>query len=490
MTIKNQAQLITYPDSLGGDLKALDQLFSKYFATLFKGGIHLLPPYRSSADRGFAPLTYFELESAFGTWEDIRQISKQTDLMLDLMVNHISRQSTYFKDFLKHGRQSQFADLFITLDKIWPGGNPPPEDVARIFLRKPGNPFSEIVVTETGQRERIWTSFGTKDSSEQIDLDMQSAACRTLFKDVLVHMSRYGVKMVRLDAIGYVIKKAGTSCFFVEPEIYDFMAWIKAEADAVGMELIPEVHGTYSLQLKLAEHGYWVYDFVLPLLILHALSTHSGAKLRDHLEVCPHRQFTLLDCHDGIPVQPDLDGILGIDEAQNIVQSCLERGANLNRILSEEHKRRAGFDAHQINSTYYSALDEDDDAYIAARAIQLFAPGIPQVYYVGMLAGRNDQAEVVRTGEGRAINRRNYTVDEVEQELQRPVVSRLMRLIQFRNEYDAFDGIFQVLASKDYLLKMSWQKGAMECFLTVDLEKNRAAIQYKNNNGELLEFVP
>jgi sucrose phosphorylase len=296
--------------------------------------------------------------------------------------------------------------------------------------------------------------------------------------------------MVRLDAVGYVIKKAGTSCFFVEPEIYDFMAWIKAEADAVGMELLPEVHGTYSLQLKLAEHGYWVYDFVLPMLILHALITHSGAKLLDHLGVCPHRQFTMLDCHDGIPVQPDLDGILGLAEAQSTVQSCLERGANLNRILSDKHKRRAGFDAHQVNCTYYSALGEDDDAYIAARAIQMFAPGIPQVYYVGMLAGRNDQAEVVRTGEGRAINRRNYTVAEVEQELQRPVVKRLMRLIEFRNGYEAFNGVFQVVASKDHLLQLSWQKDARECFLTVDLDKSRAAIEYKNSNGDLVQYVP
>lgn len=490
MTIKNQVQLVTYPDSLGGDLKALGGLFSRHFAALFKGGIHLLPPYPSSADRGFAPLTYFELDPTFGSWEDIRKIGQQTDVMLDLMVNHISRQSLYFADFLKRGRRSEFADLFITLDKVWPGGNPPPEDVARIFLRKPGNPFSEIVVAETGQRERIWTSFGTKDSSEQIDLDVHSAATRTFFRDVLVHMSRYRVNMVRLDAVAYVTKKAGTSCFFVEPDIYDFMASIRAQADQLGLELIPEVHADYSLQLKLAEHGYWVYDFVLPLLILHALIMHSGAKLADHLRVCPHRQFTMLDCHDGIPVQPDLDGILEIDEAQKIVERCLERGANLNRILSDGHLRRPGFDAHQINCTYYSALNEDDDAYIAARAIQLFAPGIPQVYYVGLLAGRNDQAEVVRTGEGRAINRRNYTVDEVEQELQRPVVDRLIRLIRFRNEYGAFDGTFQVLASKGDLLELSWQKGARECFLTVDLEKNRATIRYKNDNGDLLHFVP
>jgi sucrose phosphorylase len=490
MTIKNQVQLITYADSLGGDLKALNQLFSKYFAGLFKGGLHILPPFPSSADRGFAPLTYFEIEPAFGTWQDIRNIGEQTEVMVDLMVNHISRQSHYFQDFVKQGRKSKYADLFITLDKIWPGGNPSSEDVAKIFLRKPENPFSEIVVTETGKTEKVWTSFGTKDWSEQVDLDINSPTTQKFFKDVLAHMSQNGVKMVRLDAIGYIIKKPGTSCFFVEPEIYDFMTWIKTEADALGVGLLPEVHAHYSIQFKLAQHGYWVYDFILPMLILHTLINRSSTKLRDYLKICPHNQITMLDCHDGIPVQPDLDDILEIDEAQHIVQICLERGANLNRILSPEHKSRTDFDTHQINCTYYSALDENDDAYIAARAIQFFSPGVPQVYYVGLLAGSNDLAEVKRVGEGRAINRHNYTVEEVNQELQRPVVKRLMELIQFRNEYDAFNGIFQVCESKDGLLQLSWQKGTKQCILTVDLNKNRATIQYQGDNGDLVEYIP
>ena len=490
MTIKNQVQLITYADSLGGNLKTFNQLFSKHFAAAFKGGIHILPPFPSSADRGFAPLTYFEIDPALGTWQDIRDLSEKMDVVLDLMVNHISRQSPYFQDFLKRGRESQYADLFITLDKIWPDGNPPRADIAKIFLRKPENPFSEIVVAETGKREKVWTSFGTKDWSEQVDLDVHSVTTRTLLRDVLTHMSQDGVKIVRLDAIGYVIKRAGTSCFFVEPDIYDFMAWIQAEAELLGMELLPELHAHYSIQYRLAEHGYWVYDFVLPVLILHALTTHSSTKLRDHLRDCPRRQFTMLDCHDGLPVQPDLDDILEIDEAQRIVRICLERGANLNRILSSEHKRRADFDAHQINCTYYSALDENDDAYIAARAIQFFSPGVPQVYYVGLLAGRNDQAEVARTGEGRAINRHNFTVREVEQELERPVVKRLMELIKFRNEYEAFNGELQALESEDCVLQLTWHKDEMHCSLTVDLDKSKAVIHYRDENGGIAEYIP
>src|ERR1035437_6125895 len=133
MAIKNKVQLITYPDSLGGNLKTLNEVLIKYFSDIFEGGIHILPPFPSSGDRGFAPLTYLEIEPSFGSWDDIRAIGENFDILFDLMVNHISKQSTYFQDFLKNGRDSEFADLFITLDKIWPDGRPVQKDVDKIF---------------------------------------------------------------------------------------------------------------------------------------------------------------------------------------------------------------------------------------------------------------------------------------------------------------------------------------------------------------------
>lgn len=487
--MKNQVQLITYPDSLGGDLETLRAVLLQHFAKTFPSGVHILPPFPSSADRGFAPTNYFEIDSAFGTWEDVRYLGEHFDILLDLMVNHISRQSLYFQDFIKQGRRSPYADLFITLDRVWPDGNPPQTDVAKIFLRKPDHPFSDIVVEETKQIERVWTSFGSRDWSEQIDLDVNSATTRQFFVDVLAHMSRHGVTIVRLDAVGYVTKKPGTSCFFVEPEIYDFMEWMTDAARAVGIELLPEIHAHYALQFKLASHGYWVYDFVLPGLILHTLLNRSSRQLREYLNVCPRRQFTMLDCHDGIPIQPDLDDILEIDQSQDMVHACLQHGANLNRILSEDHKRRADFDAHQINCTYYDALARHDDAYLTARALQFFAPGVPQVYYVGLLAGENDQAEVERTGEGRAINRHNYTVDEIERAIQKPVVQRLLKLIQFRNEYGAFAGDFTVLESDDRHVRLAWHKADQQCVLNADLESGQSVIEYQAD-GTIKTYRP
>jgi sucrose phosphorylase len=164
MTVKNKVQLITYPDSLGGSLWMLDEALERYFPGLFLGGIHILPPFPSSGDRGFAPLTYLEIDPAFGSWDAIRRLGRRYDILLDLMVNHISSKSPYFVDFLEHGRASQWADLFITLDKYWPDGRPAQRDVDKMFLRRP-RPYSTFKVGPDGTDETVWTTFGKTDPS-------------------------------------------------------------------------------------------------------------------------------------------------------------------------------------------------------------------------------------------------------------------------------------------------------------------------------------
>jgi sucrose phosphorylase len=473
---------MTYADSLGGDLAALDGFLRGTLDGLF-AGVHILPPFPSSGDRGFAPVTYDEIDPSFGSWKDIERLAKRHDVLLDLMINHVSRQSAEFIDFLRHGRQSPFADLFITVDKVWPRGDPPTADVARIFLRKPDSPFSTVIIEDTGEQERVWTSFGNKDWSEQIDLDVTSPKTRARITDWLRSFAARGVRIVRLDAVGYVIKKAGTSCFMVEPEIYDFLDWITGVADSLGLVVLPEVHDRYAAHEALAAHGYWTYDFVLPGLLLHALETGSATRLADHLDRSPERQFTMLDCHDGIPVRPDLDGILEPQDMLRLADLVKRQGGNVNRILSEAHTDGA-VDVHQLNCTYYSALDCDDDRYVAARAIQLFARGVPQIYYVGLLAGENDHRAVDESGEGRSINRHDYTVTEVETAVRRPVVQRVLDLVRLRYSEPAFSGRLDVSTVDPATLRMTWHVGDDVCELEVDLRSGGASITTRHGDVE------
>jgi len=487
MAIKNKVQLITYPDSLGGDLKTLNQVLLKYFPGIFEGGIHILPPFPSSGDRGFAPLTYFDIDPKFGTWADIRALGDQYDILVDLMVNHISRQSSYVQDFLKKGRESEFADLFITLDKVWDDGVPVQDDIRKMFRRREV-PYSSFTIEQTKEQECLWTTFGKEEPSEQIDLDVGSLKVKRLFKEIIENFSRQNVKIIRLDAIGYVIKKVGTSCFFVEPEIYEFLDWILELASSYGIELLPEVHSHYTIQRKLAEHGCWIYDFILPYTILDALLTKSGKKLCEYLENRPANQFTMLDCHDGIPVKPDLDDLIDTMEAREIIETCRQRGSNVSLILSDEHKAADGFDVHQIRCSYYSVLNCEDDAYLAARALQFFAPGIPQIYYVGLLAGENDLEGVSRTGEGREINRHNFSMEEIGEAVQKSVVQRLLQLIRFRNSHPAFDGEFKVVNTDPTNIALVWQKDDVFCQLNIDLATNQTIIEYVDSTGELARY--
>jgi sucrose phosphorylase len=486
-TLQPRPQLLTYPDSLGGDLQALSALLDGPLDGLFEG-VHILPPFPSSGDRGFAPLTYQEIDPQFGTWADIERIGQRHGVLLDLMVNHVSRASPQFQDFLRRGRRSAHADLFITLDKVWPDGNPPADDVARIFLRKPNAPFSTVTVEETGDQERIWTSFGTADWSEQIDLDLKSPATRSLVTEWLASFAAHRVRIVRLDAVGYVVKKPGTTCFMVEPEIYEFLDWVTDVAGEVGLVVLPEVHDVHRTHERISAHGYWTYDFVLPGLLLETVRSGSTERLRSHLARSPERQFTMLDCHDGIPVRPDLDGILEPGEMLSLAEHITERGGNVNRILSDAHA--GGVDVHQLNCTYYAALGEDDERYVAARAIQLFTRGVPQVYYVGLLAGGNDHAALELSGEGRAINRRNYSVGEIENELRRPVVRRVIELVRLRMTHPAFDGELCVESEADSSLRLRWEGGDARLALEVDLRGGSATLVDGERREVIADWVP
>ena len=192
----------------------------------------------------------------------------------------------------------------------------------------------------------------------------------------------------------------------VEPEIYEFLGWVTGVAARFGLVVLPEVHDEYATHERLAARGFWTYDFVLPGLLLHAFRRATSTRLAGHLARSPDRQFTTLDSHDGIPVRPDLDGILEPAEMLRPRGLVQRQGGNVNRILSDSARRTASTSTSSTAPTTRRS-DCDDERYLAARAIQLFARGVPQIYYVGLLAGENDRVRRAK-GEGRAINRHDY----------------------------------------------------------------------------------
>lgn len=445
MKLNNQIMLITYADSMGKNLKELHAVLNKHYKDAV-GGVHILPFFPSSADRGFAPMCYDKVDETFGDFSDIEAIGEEYYLMFDFMVNHISASSEYFQDFLQKKDASEYKDYFIRYSEFWEGGEPTQEQIDKIYKRKPRAPYIEAEFAD-GTKEKIWCTF----CEEQIDLDVTKEKTKAFIRDTLKSMCHHGAAVIRLDAFAYAVKKADTSCFFIEPDIWELLYEIESIVKEEQAEILPEIHEHYTIPMKIAEKGFWIYDFALPVLTLHALYNHTGKYLKNWMEQCPMKQFTTLDTHDGIGIV-DVKDLLPDEEIEMVKEQMYSQGANVKKIYSSEAYNN--LDIYQVNTTYYSALGNNDDAYLLARAIQFFAPGIPQVYYVGMLAGSNDIDLMERTRNGRDINRHYYSVEEVEQEQDRPVVQKLKELMVLRNTHPAFslDGSIEIQTEGDKLM--------------------------------------
>ncbi|MGN1404123.1 MAG: sucrose phosphorylase [Ruminococcus sp.] len=445
MKLNNQIMLITYADSMGKNLKELHAVLNKHYKDAV-GGVHILPFFPSSADRGFAPMCYDKVDEAFGDFSDIEAIGEEYYLMFDFMVNHISASSAYFQDFLQKKDASEYKDYFIRYSEFWENGEPTQEQIDKIYKRKPRAPYIEAEFAD-GTKEKVWCTF----CEEQIDLDVTKEKTKAFIRDTLKSMCRHGAAVIRLDAFAYAVKKADTSCFFIEPDIWELLYEIENIVQEEQAEILPEIHEHYTIPMKIADKGFWIYDFALPVLTLHALYNHTGEYLKNWMEQCPMKQFTTLDTHDGIGIV-DVKDLLPDEEIEMVKEQMYSQGANVKKIYSSEAYNN--LDIYQVNTTYYSALGNNDDAYLLARAIQFFAPGIPQVYYVGMLAGSNDVALMERTKNGRDINRHYYSMEEVEQEQERPVVQKLKELMVLRNTHPAFslEGTIAIQTSGDKLV--------------------------------------
>ena len=388
--MKNKVQLITYADRLGdGNLASMTDILRTRFDGVYEG-VHILPFFTpfDGADAGFDPIDHTKVDARLGDWDDIAELAKTHDIMVDAIVNHMSWQSKQFQDVLANGEDSEYYPMFLTMSSVFPDGATE-EELAGIYRPRPGLPFTHY--SFAGKTRLVWVTF----TPQQVDIDTDSAKGWEYLMSIFDQMSKSHVKYIRLDAVGYGAKEAGTSCFMT-PKTFELISRLREEGAKRGLEILIEVHSYYKKQVEIAAKVDRVYDFALPPLLLHSLFTGKVDALAHWTEIRPNNAVTVLDTHDGIGVidigsdqlDRSLKGLVPDADVDNMVETIAKNTHGESKAATGA--AASNLDLYQVNSTYYSALGCNDQHYIAARAVQFFLPGVPQVYYVGALAGEND----------------------------------------------------------------------------------------------------
>ncbi len=319
----------------------------------------------------------------------------------------------------------------------------------------------------------------------QMDLNIKSPKVWEFYEETLKTLASYGAKIVRLDAFAYAPKEPGAKNFLNEPGTWELLERVQELAQQYGLSLLPEIHAAYEEKIyeKIAEKGYMTYDFFLPGLLIDALERADGVTLAawaEELQEKKIRTVNMLGCHDGIPLL-DLKGMIPAERIEALIDTVVSRGG----MVKDLHGQKNVY--YQVNATYYSALGEDDRKLLLARAVQLFMPGKPQIWYLDLFAGKNDREAVRRAGAAghKEINRTNLSCQALEDGLSREVVRKQLDLLRFRKEFPAFgfDAALSV-ENEGSRLRFVWKKDGCTAVLSADLKTAAFAVEGQDERGE------
>ena len=425
--------LITYADTIYEEdekpLKTLHKFLTRYVKDTITG-VHILPFFPSSSDGGFAVINYKEVDPRLGTWEDIRRISKDYHLMVDLVLNHVSSKSKWFQRFLAGDKR--YRDYFIWYDS--------PVEMPEVF-RPRDTPLFTKFDTAMGVKY-VWTTF----SADQIDLNYKNPEVLMRIIDVLLFYLSQGAVIIRLDAIGYIWKEPHTSCVNLAKthQIVKLFRRILQYVAPYAM-LLTEANFPYKENISYFGEGdeaHMVYQFSLPPLVLDAFARKDShyiqelaRKTREDLLF-----FDFLASHDGIGLL-GAKGILTEEQIANLVERTIKHGGFVSYMMVEGKKQ-----PYELNITYFDAINDPNDPddplqverFMASQAVMLLLRGVPGIYIHSLLGSRNYREGVEKTGIKRMINRQKLPLEEVEsslrdnQSLRRRVLESYLRLLDSR----------------------------------------------------------
>jgi len=432
--------LITYADSIrnSGECNPLEAINS-FARKNLKGAIrciHLLPFYPWSSDDGFSVIDYRKVDPVCGDWEDVERLGHGFDLMFDMVLNHCSAKSSWFKDYVAGIEPARH--YFLPMD--------PKGDYSKVV-----RPRTSPLLTKTRTRDgesHVWTTF----SADQVDLNWQNPEVLFEFIDILFLYLSKGMRIARLDAVAFLWKNLGTNCVH-QPETHEIVKLLRDICDIVSPRtvILTETNVPHKENVSYfgdGDEAHMVYQFSLPPLLLHAFTSGDGTYLTKWARElgpppagCTFFNFTA--SHDGVGVRP-VEGILPTAEREKLIDHVLAAGGRVNwRSMPDGSKQ-----PYEMNITYYSALAIPEDVklgasrFLCSQALALSLRGVPGIYIHSLFGTENYVEGIEETGQNRTINRRKWELPDLKEHLcsgvGKLVFSRYLRMLRRRTEYPAF----------------------------------------------------
>jgi glycosidase len=453
---EKDAILITYGDQFHAPtlshLRSLENFLANNLGEAVNW-VHLLPFFPFSSDDGFSVIDYREVNPQIGTWEDIHLLSKNYSLMFDAVINHISRESDWFKEFQKG--VWPYRDYFIEMD--------PSTDLSSIFRPRTVPLLSPV---DTGEGKKyVWTTF----SDDQIDLNFSNPhVLLEIIRLMLFYVENHS-RLIRLDAIGYVWKTIGTTCLNL-PQAHSIVKILRAVIDlaAPNTGLITETNVPHQENIKYfgdpsslegspdrppsGDEAQMVYQFSLAPLVLHTFHSGDVTALVQwvHTLSVPYQDtafFNFIASHDGIGVMP-AKGLISDEQIQALVNRTLLHGGQVSYKANSDGTESV----YELNITLFDALNNPLDAnpeldvkrFIASQAIMLSLAGVPGIYVHSLFGSRNCYSCLERTGRSRSINREKFNLDALLNDLSNPdnihtkIFNQYKHLLFIRQKKPAF----------------------------------------------------
>ena len=436
--------VICYGDSVYSEKKKSIRVFQNFFQKKLKNyfnTIHFLPFYPSSSDSGFAVKDHYKVENKLGNWFDIKNVSKSSNVMADMVINHSSARGLWFKNFLK--KKEPGKDYFLTVDSKF--------NTSKVVRPRDHKLLKKINIFK--KSDYLWRTF----SPDQIDLNFKNPSVLIEFIKIMIHLINNGVTIFRLDAIAYLWKANGTKCINLQ-QTHEIIKLLRIIIGLLNIQttIITETNLPEKENLSYFgknDEANWIYNFSLPPLLIHAFLFENSSYLNKWSNNLPITKngncyLNFIASHDGIGIRPT-EGIFDNKTLDNFIKRLRKNGSKFSYRKDRKHSKKV----YEANITVFNALKKSDfdpngkfffERYLAAHAIMISFEGVPAVYFNSLFGKSNDEAKYIITGNNRDINRYKWNYKNIIKNLkdkkskQSIFYNSIIKLLKIRRKQKAF----------------------------------------------------